>query len=111
MDKKQVYSIENVVMYCHNLTDTLLTSSCAPSDIQEDVMDKIERFVYDRTSTCTDIDKARRKLVAKNINVKQIPPTRAALEQHILRATYQGGHIWGQSLLASPALPSPTSWG
>ena len=44
-------------------------------------------------------------------NSLQIPPTRAALEQHVKRATYQGGHIWGQSLLATPALPLPTSWG
>ncbi len=83
------------------LTDTFLTLSCAPS---EDVMHTIERFVillYDRTNTCTDIHKARRKL----------SPTRAALEQHVKRATYQGGHIWGQSLLATPALPLPTSWG
>ena len=43
-------------------TDALLKLSCAPSDIQEDVMHTIERFVillYNRTSTCTDIDKAR----------------------------------------------------
>ena len=43
------------------LTETLLKLSCAPSDIQEDVIHTIERFVilmYDRTSTCTDIDKA-----------------------------------------------------
>jgi hypothetical protein len=62
-------------------------------------MHTIERFVillYDRTSTCTDIDKARQKLFAKKTNVKQMP----ALEQHLKRAAYQGGHIWGQSLLS-----------
>ena len=44
------------------LTDAMLTLSCASSDIQEDVMHTIEKFVillYDRTSTRTDIDKAR----------------------------------------------------
>ena len=96
------------------LTDALLTLSCAPREISEDAMHTIERFVillYDRTSTCTDIDKARQKLFAKKTNVKQMPPTRAALEQHLKRAAYQGGHIWGQSLLATPALPLPTNWG
>ena len=29
---------------------------------------------------------------------------RAALE-HVKRATYLGGHVWDQSLLATPALP------
>ena len=75
----------------------------------------IERFVillYDRTSTCTDIGKAWRKMfVKKTNNVKQIRPTKAALEQHVKRTTYQGGHMWGRSLLVAPALPLPTSWG
>ena len=40
-----------------------------------------------------------------------IPPTQAALEQHIRRAVYQGGYIWGQSTVPMPTLPSPTEWG
>ena len=94
------------------LTDAMLKLSCAPSDIKEDVMHTIERFViqlYDRTSTCTDIDKARRKMFANKTVVKQIPFTKAALEQHLKRATYKGGHMCGQSLLVAPALPLPTS--
>ena len=96
------------------LTDAILTVSNAPSEVEEDVMNTIERFVillYDRTSKCADINKARKKLFAKKTEVKQIPPTRAALEQHVKRAIYQGGHVWGQALLAFPVLPSPTSWG
>uniref|UniRef100_A0A8C4WX75 Uncharacterized protein n=1 Tax=Eptatretus burgeri TaxID=7764 RepID=A0A8C4WX75_EPTBU len=74
----------------------------------------IERFVillYDRTSKCTDIDKARRKLFARKNNVQLIPPTKAALEEHVKRAVYQGGHVWGQILLPAPELPPPTNWG
>ena len=96
------------------LTGALVKLSCAPSDIPEDVMLTVERFVillYDRTSTCTDINKARQKVFAKRNNIKRIPPTRAALEQHVKRATYQGGHVWGQSLQTTPVLPSPTNWG
>ena len=96
------------------LTGALVQLSCAPSDIPEDVMLTIERFVillYDRTSTCTDINKAQQKIFAKRNNIKRIPPTRAALEQHVKRATYQGGHVWGQSLQTTPVLPSPTNWG
>ncbi|KAJ8402966.1 hypothetical protein AAFF_G00358820 [Aldrovandia affinis] len=53
----------------------------------------IERFMillYDRTSKCTDIDKARRKLFARKNNVQLIPPTKAALEEYVKRAVYQG---------------------
>ena len=49
--------------------------------------------------------------VCKKSNVKLIPPARGALEQHLNRATYQGGYIWGQLLLSTPTLPSPTNWG
>ena len=49
-------------------------------------MHTIERFIiliYDRTSTTTDIDKAHSKLFAKKSTVQLIPPTSAALGQHI----------------------------
>lgn len=96
------------------LTQTLTLLSTAPNRINEDAMHTIERFItllYDRTSTETDIDKARRKLFSKKSNVQLIPPTRAALEQHVRRAVYQGGHVWGQALVPAPTLPSPTDWG
>ena len=62
-------------------------------------------------STCTDVNKARKNLFAKKSSVQRIPPTRAALEQHVKRAVFQGGHIWGQTLIPQPVLPSPSSWG
>ena len=73
------------------LTDALLQLSSAPSEIPEYVMQSIERFVilrYGRTSTCTDINKARKKLFTKKNNVHLIPPTKAALEEHVKRPAY-----------------------
>ena len=90
------------------LTKTLLNLSSAPSDIPEEVLHAMERFVillYGRTSTCTDTDKARKKLFARKNNAELIPPTKAALEEHVKRAAYQGGHVWGHVLLPVPALP------
>ena len=81
--KKTSWNTWNVLP---ELTNVLLQLSSAPRDISEDVIPIIERFVillYDRTNTCTDINKARQQLFAKRTNVKQIPPTRAALKQHI----------------------------
>ena len=57
--KKTAWSTWNVQP---QFTAAMLQLSCAPSDIQDDVMHAIEWFVillYDRTSTYTDIDKAR----------------------------------------------------
>ena len=56
--KKTAWKIWKVLS---ELTDALLKLSCAPSDTPEDAMHIIERFVillYDRTSTCSKIDKA-----------------------------------------------------
>ena len=94
------------------LTNALLKLSSAPSGIPDDVIHTIERFVillYD--STCKEINKARKKIFAKKNNVQLIPPTKAALEEHVKRAAYQGGHVWGQTLLPTPELPPPSSWG
>ena len=97
-----------------DLTDALLKLSHAPDDIPEEAIQIIERFVilliYDRTSTCTDIDKTRKKLFVKKSNVQLIPPTNAALEEHVKRAAYQGGHVWCQTLIPTPEVPPPTSW-
>ena len=40
-----------------------------------------------------------------------IPPTKAALKEHVKRAAYQGGLVWGQTLVSAPELLPPTSWG
>jgi len=108
--KKTVWAVWNVLP---ELSRALLKLSSAPSDIPEEVLHTIERFVtllYGRTSTCTDIDKACKKLFARKNNVELIPPTKAALEEHIKRAAYQGGHVQNQMLLPAPELPPATNW-
>ena len=54
------------------LTEALLSLSFTPHSIPEETMKIIERFVilmYDKTSRCTDIDKARRKMFAKRLKL------------------------------------------
>ncbi|KAG7165024.1 hypothetical protein Hamer_G004773 [Homarus americanus] len=85
--KKIAWTIWNVLP---ELTDVLLKLSSAPHDIIEDTMHTIERFfilLYDRTSICKDIDKARKKLFMKKSNVQPIHLTKAALEEHVKRAS------------------------
>ena len=97
-----------------DLTRALLALAHTPNMIQEQCLHTIERFVilvYDRTSTSTEVNKAKKKLFAKTSSVPRIPLTYASLEQHVKRATYQGGHVWGQALCPDPVLPSPDSWG
>lgn len=68
-------------------------------------------MLCDMINTGTDISNARQKIFSMNPYVKQILPTRADLEQRVKTATYQGGHVWGKTLLPNPALSSPTNWG
>ena len=105
------------------LTDALLSLANAPTSIQEDTMHVIERFVillYDLTTKCKDVNKTRKQLFAKTNSVQNIPPTYAALEQHVKRSALHGGHVWarrfsilyicvwGQALVPTPVLPPPT---
>ena len=62
-------------------------------------------FVYDRASTSATVDEASRDLFTrKGRAIESIPPTSAALLQHVKRAAYQAGHCWGQALVAVPDL-------
>jgi len=92
------------------LTNALSEVNHEQTDIPESYMSTIARFVilmYDCTSTCYDINTARRKLFAKKGRpLESIPPTHHALVQHFRRAVYQGSFCWGQVLQAQPQLSS-----
>jgi hypothetical protein len=95
---------------------TFKTLGNMPSDpdIVENVA-TVERFVvllYDRSSECQTTNDARQELFTrKGRSIDSIPPTSAALYQHTRRAVYQAGYCWGQSLIPSPTLPSPSEYG
>ena len=83
--------------------------------IPDDVSDIFERFVvlmYRRTSSNSTVNQERKELFTSlNRSIDNIPPTSAALTQHVLRAAYQAGHCWGQALIGVVDLPSPDKWG
>ena len=87
----------------------------SPCTLTEEVIGKLERFVvlmYSRTSDDIHVNAARMNLFTKcSRNIDNIPPTRAALEEHIKRSVYQAGYIWGQCLQSQPQLPCANDWG
>ena len=111
--KKTAWAIWTVLP---ELINSLLKLSAAPSDLPENVLYTTERYVillYDRNSTCTDIDKTRKKLFAKKNNLHLIPPTKATLEdmsrgrstrEAVCRATHC---YWHRSCLHQPAGAGP----
>ena len=69
-------------------------------------------LMYDRSSTAESVDDARLDMfVRKQIPYETIPPTRAALRQHVKRAAYQAGCIWSQSTVRQPEIRSPDNCG
>jgi len=98
-----------------DVTNAFLEIANAPSELSDDCVRNIERFVvllYDKRSELKSVDEARQQLFCKRSrSLDRIPPTSAALKQHTLRASYQGGHVWSQVHLALPELSSPAEWG
>ena len=81
----------------------------------EESMPVIERFVvllYNRTSKETLVNDARRVMFAqKGRELARIPPTWAALEQHLKHAICQASFIWQKSLQRTLGVPSTSEWG
>ena len=86
-----------------------------PTTVDDDDLQMLESFVvimYDRSSAATSVNDARLHLFArKQRPYDAIPPTSAALKEHIKRAAYQAGAVWGQATVTQPVLPSPAEWG
>ena len=88
----------------------------APTSLEvQNVMPTLERFVillYDRTSSETSVDEARKDMYCrKNRQIDNIPPTADALYHNTMRCTFIAGYVWGQSLVYTPVLPCPSQWG
>ena len=110
--KKTAWDVWNVFP---KLTPVLKLLLMLPEEIDDTCMDVIERFVtllYDRTSSRSKVNEVRQELFSRKArSLDNIPPTQASLLQHVKRAVFQGGFVWGQTLLKQPALPSPSRWG
>ena len=72
-----------------------------PPTMEDADLNILEKFVvtmYDKHSNTTKVDEARLPLFArKQRPYESIPPTRAALVQHVRRSAFQAAYIWGQS--------------
>ena len=81
------------------ITSTFAKMSTYPLSISEEDEKMIEKFIvllYDRSTTSFKVDKTRKKLFSqKNSLFDNIPPTSAALKQHVRRAAFQASIIWG----------------
>ena len=95
-----------------DVTSTFLSLSTGPSlikDVDTTVLERFTILLYNCTSTIVNIDEAHHELFTKKGRVMDaLPPTKAALVQHIRRAVYQSGHCMLHVCLD---MPTPENWG
>lgn len=76
------------------------------------ILEKFTILLYDSKSTRNNIDEVRKDLFCSGGRpVSMIPPTVASLLQHIRRAAYQAGHVWGCAISRTSIVASPSQWG
>ncbi|KAK3909702.1 Cis-prenyltransferase 4, chloroplastic [Frankliniella fusca] len=83
-------------------------------EVPDNIFGLLEKFtirLYDSKSKATDVNTVRKDLYDGVKTLSMIPPSKDSLRQHILRAAYQGGQIWGQAHLPEPTPADPTKWG
>ena len=97
------------------ITETFVRLSQFPVCLEEkdiQILEKIIALLYDKSSTTESVDTTRKLLfMHKNTQFDFLPPTFAALKQHISRAVYQASIIWGQALELEPVFSCPKNWG
>jgi len=78
------------------------------------IIDKLERYIvllYSRTNDNESVNSTRLSLFCEMLRpIDNIPPTRAALEEHTKRSIYQGGLIWGHCLIKCLDVVSASDW-
>ena len=96
---------KNMAWATWRIFDDVTKAFCALAatpDAIDDWMEPLERFVvllYDRISSQESVNQARKQLFTqKDKTIDGLPPTQAALIQHMKRAAYQAGHCWGQMM-------------
>ena len=110
--KKSAWQTWNV---CNDASGVFSKLSKYPPTVGDEDIENLEKFViamYDRSSIAKCVDDARLELFArKQKSYQSIPPTQAALVQHLKRSAYQAGCIWSQATVCQPEILSPADWG
>ena len=100
-----------------DLTDTLVALTLNPNmfGIEAIHMQRIERFVvlmYSKGCGAAGVNEARLRLFTSGTkSLESIPPTQAALFQHVKRVIIQSSFYWHQALSVQQEIPDFSGWG
>ena len=112
--KKTVWAVWNSFP---DLTDMLVALTLNPNmfGIESIHMQRIERFVvlmYSKGCCAAGVNEGRFRLFTSGTkSLESIPPTQAALFQHVKRAILQSSFYWHQALSAQQEIPDFSGWG
>ena len=96
-----------------HLDDVFIRLGNEPGELTNTGMNIIKKFV---TKMCTEQNKSLTLLrieffkYIKDSDLRKLPPSREALEQHPRRACYQAGYVWKETVY-DIALPNSENWG
>ncbi len=110
----QSFREANFVLHKDALSELYLTSLPTTISTTHDGFQITSEILWclSNSSTAKCVDDARLELFArKQRSYKSIPPTRAALMQHLKRSAYQAKCIWSQATVCQPETLSPADWG
>jgi hypothetical protein len=97
------------------VTEAFAYIALPQNNLNAKVFELLERYVvllYDNECVGLSLSQTRKVLfTSKSRSLEHMPPTFAALQQHILRAAFQSGHLWGQALKSNPVVPNVQEWG
>ena len=101
--------LARLLKQCHGLESIL---NGLPDQKQSTASPNLLLGRIDRSSSTISVNEARLHMFAcKQRPYDAIPPTSAALKEHVKRATFQAGAVWGQATITQPDIPSPGEWG
>ena len=99
------------------LTNTLLSLTSDPEFLllESDHMKVIERFtilMFNKSCNAASVNEARLQMFSHGLRgLDAIPPTQAALFEHLKRSVLQASFIWNQATTAEQIIPSFDEWG
>ena len=94
------------------LTDVFIQLGETPADVSPNVMNLLESYVLDlygskhTTLGAGGLDKYNKSTPN---DLRSLTPSKEALLQHVLRASYQAGYLWWQSV-EELKIPDPEQW-
>jgi hypothetical protein len=100
-----------------DLTDTLVALTEDPTLFSTDSvhMQRIERFVvlmYSKGCGVARVNEARHRLFTNGSrSLENLPPTQAALFQHVKRALLQASFYWDKATSVQQEIPDLSEWG